>query len=69
MSKRVTAESFIEKAKKKHSEYNYDYSEVVYVNSKTKVKIKCPIHGIFEQRPDNHLNGSILPFMCKRTKI
>ena len=40
MSKRLIAESFIEKAKKKHSEYNYDYSEVVYVNSKTKVKIK-----------------------------
>ena len=36
MSKRLIAESFIEKAKKKHSEYNYDYSEVVYVNSKTK---------------------------------
>ena len=68
MPKRLIAESFIEKAKKKHSEYNYDYSEVVYVNSKTKVKIKCPIHGIFEQRPDNHLNGSICPLCAKEQK-
>lgn len=24
---------------------------------KTKVKIICPIHGVFEQSPDNHLSG------------
>lgn len=28
-----------------------------YVNNKTKVLITCPIHGDFEQRPDDHLNG------------
>ena len=33
----------------------YDYSLVDYVNAKTKVKIKCNNHGIFEQTPDNHL--------------
>jgi len=35
----------------------YDYSLMLYKNNKTKIKIICPIHGIFEQRPDDHLNG------------
>lgn len=34
----------------------YDYSLVEYVNNKTKVKIACKIHGIFEQTPNNHLS-------------
>ena len=32
----------------------YDYTLVDYKNNKTKVKIICKIHGIFEVRPDNH---------------
>jgi len=47
---------FIEKSRKIHGD-KYDYSLVNYVNNKTKVKIICPIHGVFEQRPDSHLNG------------
>ncbi len=35
----------------------YDYSLVDYINSHVKVKIICPIHGEFEQRPDGHLQG------------
>jgi hypothetical protein len=35
----------------------YDYSKVEYVNTRTKVKIVCPIHGEFEQTPNNHLSG------------
>jgi len=35
----------------------YDYSLVNYINNKTKVKIICPEHGVFEQRPDMHLLG------------
>jgi superfamily II DNA or RNA helicase len=34
----------------------YDYSLVNYFALKTKVKIKCKLHGIFEQTPENHLN-------------
>ena len=34
----------------------YDYSLVKYENSRTKVKIICPIHGIFEQRFDHHID-------------
>ena len=33
----------------------YDYSLVEYINNKTKVKIICKEHGVFEQRPDLHL--------------
>ena len=54
--KQITNEKFIEKANKKHNNY-YDYSLVNYINSKTKVKIICPKHGIFEQQPSNHVYG------------
>ena len=35
----------------------YDYSLVDYKNNKTKVKIICHKHGIFEQRPIGHINS------------
>ena len=49
-------EKFIEKADVIHNGF-YDYREVEYVNSHTKVKIICPIHGAFEQEPASHLKG------------
>lgn len=51
--------NFIEKSKIIHNN-KYNYSLVVYKNAKTKVKIICPEHGVFEQTPDNHsrVNGS-----------
>lgn len=51
---------FIIKAKAMHGN-KYDYSQVEYVNMKTKVKIVCPIHGLFIQAANNHLNGSNCP--------
>lgn len=53
---RYTNETFVEKANKIHSG-KYDYSEAVFVNVNTKVKIICPKHGEFEQTPYNHLKG------------
>lgn len=47
---------FIERAKSIHGE-KYDYSLVEYRNINTKVKIICPVHGIFEQKPSEHLSG------------
>jgi len=35
----------------------FDYSLVNYVNSYTKVKIICPIHGVFHQEPKEHIRG------------
>lgn len=46
-------ERFIRNAKGKHGD-KYDYSLVNFVDSKTKVKIICPTHGIFEQLPSQH---------------
>ena len=33
----------------------YDYSEVEYINSKTKVKIICKSHGVFLMKPNAHV--------------
>jgi hypothetical protein len=39
----------------------YDYSDTVYVNSSTKILIKCKVHGDFSQNPKDHENGSGCP--------
>ena len=52
-SKKDDIESFIQKAKKIHKEY--DYSKVIYKNSNTKIDIICKKHGIFKQTPSNHI--------------
>ena len=49
----LTKEEFIKRAKSFHGD-KYDYSLVDYKTAKTKVKIICPVHGIFEQTPDMH---------------
>jgi len=54
--KRIKIDDFIKKSKQIHHD-KYDYSLVEYKNNKSKVKIICPKHGIFEQRPYNHLKG------------
>lgn len=54
MSKRLTTSEFIEKSKKLHGN-RYDYSLVEYVGNKKEVKIICPIHGVFELKPNGHL--------------
>jgi len=48
-------EKFIENANKVHN-FEYDYHLVDYINAHAKVKIICPIHGIFEQIPNNHIS-------------
>ena len=57
---KLTTLKFIEKSIKIHDN-KYNYSEVLYINNKTKVKIKCPKHGTFTQRPDAHLRGQGCP--------
>lgn len=49
-------ETFIYRATQVHKD-TYDYTDVVYVNSTTKVKIKCKVHGVFEMIPGNHISG------------
>lgn len=49
-------ESFIEKAKKIHND-KYIYKDINYINNDIPINITCPIHGIFKQRPSDHLKG------------
>jgi hypothetical protein len=52
---------FIEKSNIIHDNL-YDYTLVDYINNKTKVKIICKEHGVFEQRPDNHIQNQKCPY-------
>lgn len=54
MSKKLTTEEFIRRAKEVHGD-KYDYSKAKYIDCKTKVCIICPIHGEFWQIPTEHL--------------
>lgn len=53
-------EEFIERANQVHDNA-YDYTNSVYINSKTKVDIRCETHGIFSQLPESHLQGTRCP--------
>jgi hypothetical protein len=37
--------------------HKYSYTLAKYTTNKEKVKIICPVHGMFEQAPIHHLNG------------
>ena len=62
--KKLTKEQILENFLKTHKN-KYDYSLVEYVNSRTKVKIICPKHGIFEQHVNNHIRGEGCPYCGK----
>lgn len=66
LKRRSTKENFIKKAHKVHGN-EYDYSLVVYTTNTSKVKIRCYKHGVFEQQPNNHLQGQGCP-KCKKSK-
>ena len=57
MGKSKTTEQFVADAIKVHGD-RYDYSKVDYLDNKTSVCIICPEHGVFWQRPNDHLQGA-----------
>lgn len=68
-----TNEEFIERLKEVLKDKNYDYSQVQYVNSKTKVGIICHEknvlgneHGIFYAKPNHLLEGHGCPNCAHR---
>lgn len=76
---KLTTKDCIDKFRQLYAD-KYSYEFVEYINSFSKVKIKCPIHGIFEQRPRDHLSGHGCPscsstadvlyiFKCKDTLL
>lgn len=54
--KKYNTELFINKALKIHSN-KYSYEKTIYINTRIKVIITCPIHGDFYQLPSGHLFG------------
>ena len=54
--KRLTTKEFIQRSKIIHNN-KYDYSKSSYINTYSKITIKCPIHGDFFQTPHDHLFG------------
>ena len=59
-----TTTQFIENAEKIHGNI-YDYSLVDYIHNNKIIKIICKKHGVFEQKPNSHLNGR----GCSKCKI
>lgn len=53
---RKNTEEFIRKAREIHGDH-YSYTLVDYVDKRTPVKIVCPVHGVYLQTPDAHLQG------------
>lgn len=64
-NKKMNTDCFIKKANMTHNN-KYNYSEVKYANSLTKINIICPKHGKFSQQPSAHLNGKGCP-ICKQS--
>ena len=50
---------FVERSNKIHNNF-YNYSLTNYEHSLKKVKIKCPIHGLFEMKPSNPINKVVI---------
>lgn len=65
---RVTLEKFIERSNLLHNN-KYDYSKVEWVDTRHKVKIICPKHGSFLQKPYKHLEGQGCPDCRKNATV
>ena len=53
---RRTQADFVKLATLKHNG-KYDYSDSIYLDSRLPIKIRCPLHGVFELIAQTHLNG------------
>lgn len=67
IERRTGIDKFIQKAITVHGN-KYNYSQIEYINEDTPIKIICPEHGEFWQRPSNHLAGKGCQ-TCKKEKI
>lgn len=57
---RLTQEIFEERSNKIHN-HKYDYSISKYKSQREPINIICPVHGVFEQTPKNHMRGQGCP--------
>ena len=65
--RRKTIEEFVKSAKEIHGD-KYDYSLADYKNAFTKIKVVCPVHGIFEITPDAFINQKQGCPSCQESK-
>lgn len=65
---KYTTEEWIDKAKETCGDI-YDWSKVKYANNHIKVTLICKIHGEFNMRPNDLLNGQRCPLCSKKQLI
>jgi len=65
---RKSDQDFILKASIIHNN-KFNYSKINYINRNIKIKIICPIHGEFLQRPGDHLSGYGCSICSKNKKL
>jgi hypothetical protein len=56
LSRPLTTDEFATRSRQVHGDL-YDYSLAIYMDSLTKIKVICKQHGIFEQKPHDHMSG------------
>jgi very-short-patch-repair endonuclease len=64
---KLTTETFIKRALEVHKK-KYNYTEVIYKTTETKLRIICPEHGLFLQSPHAHLAGRGCPYCSGRIR-
>jgi len=67
VANRSNKNQVLKKAFDVHGDF-YDYSLVEYVNDYTKIKIICPIHGVFEQTAGSHIRNKSGCPSCSMSK-
>ena len=66
-SKTINTQTFIERARRIHGNaYNYD--DTHYIHNRKKVNIRCLSHGIFQQRPMDHIHQKQGCPTCRTSK-
>lgn len=68
MKERLNKNTFIQRAREIHGD-KYDYSQTEYIKAKELVTIICPKHGIFKQRPQDHVLKACGCPKCKGEKV
>jgi len=63
MGRKLLKEEFLERVNIIHNN-KYNYELLDYKNNDSKIKIICPIHGLFFQNAKSHLDGHGC-FKCK----
>lgn len=66
--KKLTTKEFITNATEIHKG-KYDYSNTIYVNSRTPVTVNCPIHGEFSILANNHTSQRQGCAKCSNEKL